>query len=117
VAALDRQKHRDLAAPSRSASISAAVVACSISSWCASKHRLHRIPQIQRPAYRLRTRKIDGNPQREERRVRSALTQPWNIHVTYVPPFAQVFSHHQYALNRVDVTVDSDRLRGQLARP
>jgi hypothetical protein len=80
------------------------------------EERLHRVSKIQRPAYCFRTWKVRGNPQREEWRMRAPLVQPWNIDVTYIPPFGQVFPHHQYALNRIDVTVDSDRLRCQLAR-
>ena len=80
------------------------------------EQRLHGIPQIQGPAYGFRTWKIHGNPQRKERRVRAALVQPWNIHVTYIPPFAKVFPHHQYALNRVNVAVNSNCLCRQLAR-
>ena len=80
------------------------------------EQRLHGIPQIQGPAYGLRTWKIHGHPQRKERRVRAALVQPWNVHVTDIPPFAQVFPHHQDALNRVNVAVNSNRLRGEPAR-
>jgi hypothetical protein len=57
-----------------------------------------------------------GRRQREKRRVRPALAQPRNVYVTYVSPFAQILAHHQHALNRVDMAVDPDRLRGQLPR-
>src|SRR5580692_10606410 len=54
------------------------------------EERLHRVSKIQRPAYCFRTWKIRGNPQREEWRMRAPLVQPWNIDVTYIPPFGQV---------------------------
>jgi hypothetical protein len=48
--------------------------------------------------------------------MRSACAQPWNIDVAYVPTLAQILTHDQYALNRVDVAVDPHRLHGQFPR-
>ena len=80
------------------------------------EQRLYRIPQIQRSADSLRAWKIHRNPQSEEWSVNPALVQPWNVHMTHVLPFAQILTHHKYALDRVDVAVDSDSLSSQPPR-
>jgi hypothetical protein len=48
--------------------------------------------------------------------MRSTRAQPRNIDVADVPTLAQDFTHHQHALNRVNVAVDPDCLRCQLPR-
>jgi hypothetical protein len=44
-------------------------------------------------------------------------SQQWgNVHVTYIPPFAQVLINRRHVQNCINVAVDPDRLRCQLPR-
>jgi hypothetical protein len=60
--------------------------------------------------------KYTGTHGREKWSVHPAFAQPCNADLTQIPPFAEVLSHHQHALNSIDVAVDPDHLCGQLPR-
>jgi len=77
---------------------------------------LHGVAELQRAAYRLGALIVDRTPQREERRFHAALVQTREIDVTVGKAPAEIGAADQDALDRVDVAVDADGFRADLAR-